>query len=503
MSEDIYVPSEWGARFHALTTHEALGAGAAGPGKTTVLIHDPLAQVDIEHKRMSLEHGHPYRLERGGSVGWALHLRRTGATLDQTIAKTKREFPRIDPGAKWSESRLTWEFSSGYRYQFGHCKDPDDWENYMSNEYTHLAFDELTQFDKEQYDQISTRVRTSDRVLRRMLKIRSMSNPLMRRHKGETFRVKDQKWVQRYFVDPAPEGEKILVRTLRRRDGRLVKRTRIYLPATLYHNPDKGFVEDYEERLLTAPKHIQQALLYGNWDVTPDSFYADSWDPMVHVIEPFTPPKDWRFFRSMDWGFRQPGCVHWWAMNDDEELFIIEELTFQGKDAAQVAEDIKGIEVNLGLWDKKRKRSRITGIADTQLWEKRGDVGKGKAQTMREKGIFWRKAIKGAGSRQSNAERIVALLKSHEEHTRDPRLLISRKCRNLIRTLPGIQTDPHNANEPEDGGEDHWHDSLCYGVSFASRGIRGIPQPRDDDDDYEAETKSRNRGRYGYGQEVC
>ncbi len=44
-----YTPSAWGAAYHSLPYDQVLGAGSAGPGKTTVLIWEPLAQIITEH----------------------------------------------------------------------------------------------------------------------------------------------------------------------------------------------------------------------------------------------------------------------------------------------------------------------------------------------------------------------------------------------------------------------------------------------------------------------
>ncbi len=501
MADEAYTPSVWGARYHALKVTEALGAGAAGPGKTTVLIHDPLSQVAVEHKRLTLPRNHPWYLEKGASVGWALHLRRTGNTLDQTIARTHKIFPRIDPGARWNGEKQTWTFTSGYHYQFGHCKDPNSWENFMSNEYTHLAFDELTQFNREQYDQITTRVRSSDPVLASLLAIRSMSNPLMRRQAGESFVVEDPNWVRRLFVDPAPNGNVIMVRKLKRDDGTEFERTRIYLPARLSDNPNKEFVRQYEESLQDKPAHIRAALLYGDWNVTPDSYYAEAWNPQIHTCEAFTVPRDWAIFRSMDWGFKVEGCVHWWALDPEGTLFCFDELTFKGKYDEQVAELIEGVEKNLKLW--QGRRSMLTGPADTQIWEQRGSTTRSMAANMAAKGVTWRKADKSPGSRGRHAQQIHKLLVNHDHGTKVPGLVIFKKCTQLIRTLPGIQRDPNHHDDPAEGGDDHWFDSARYAAAYASRGARGIARLREDDLDDRSGQEHTRRGRYGYGSEVC
>ena len=110
----IYVPSHWGHIYHNLPHDEALGAGAAGPGKSMVLLMDPFQQIAIEHQRC-LDTDHEYHLPWGGSSGWALHLRRTRPMLELSIQRSQRIFPLVDPGAKWNENKATWVFTSGYR----------------------------------------------------------------------------------------------------------------------------------------------------------------------------------------------------------------------------------------------------------------------------------------------------------------------------------------------------------------------------------------------------
>jgi phage terminase large subunit len=496
-----YVPSAWGQVFHSLTHHEALGAGAAGPGKTEVLLNDPLAQIHVEHQRC-VDRSHPFRHSRmGDSTGWAIHLRRTTKMLEQSVQRFLRVYPRIDPGMSWMESKLTATFSSGFRYQFGHCKDPHDYENFMSYEFTYCAFDELTQFEEEQYDQISTRVRSTDPVLSEMLKVRSMSNPLMRRGEiGDNFSISNPNWVRDRFVRPAPEGRVTLKRKIVHPDGEVEYRTCIYLPATIDDNPNKEFVKQYRARLLAAKPHIRQALLYGDWFVTPDSFYADEWNPTIHVCKPFTIPSDWRVFRSMDWGYKKPGCVLWFAMDPDDTLYVIRQMMFIGKTDAEIAKAIYLVEDDMGYW--KDNKSSLTGPADTQLWEERGDSGKTKAATMAELGVQWTKADKK--SRQTNAERITARLKDHAGGTATPGLVIFATCRNLIETLPAMQTDPTFTEVPLDGGDDHAHDALCYAVAYASYGPAGVakvkkarPEWYEEDDNDDAAQPSRGRSGYG------
>jgi hypothetical protein len=494
----LYRPSKWGAEFHALDHDEALGAGAAGPGKTTVLLAEPLYQVAVEHARMTdRDHLHP--IERGASVGWALYMRRTFPQLQQVISRCRRMFRQLDPGVTFSVKESTFTFTSGYRYQFGQVQHTNDWENYFSNEYTHISFDELVAFEEEQYDQISTRCRTVDPVLLPMLKVRAMSNPLMRQEEGAKVTVADPHWVRRRFVDPAPMGRVTLKRELEMEDGSTEVHRMIYLPAKLKDNPNPDFVRQYERKLRSKKAHIIKAMLEGDWYSVIGGFYADSWDPSMHVCKPFRIPDDWPQFRAMDWGFKTYGTIGWFAMDPDDNLWLHRELSFKGMDARKVALLAREQEKKLGLWSGGR--SRIAGVADTQLWEMRGNVGKSKAAEFQAVGIPWIGADKK--SREANAERIVSRLNDHSNGTDTPGLVVFSSCHKTIQTIPMMQTSKDNPEEPAKNAADHWHDMLMYACAFASNGQAAIPmRSKHHNRSREAFAEEADRGALGYGSSL-
>lgn len=474
------------------------------------LLMDPFTQISVEYQRC-VNPDHPFPLKWGQSKGRAIHLRRTSNMLDETIDRAYEIFPQIDPNAEPRESGMFWKFSSGYQFRFGHCKDPRDWDQYQSKSFTHIAFDELVQFTEEQYDQIVTRLRSSDPVLGGsrehkmpgMLRVRSMSNPVMDSAGMEGVAAYDRLWVRRRFVDPAPTGERTFVRYVEV-DGEKLRWDWVYLPARLTDNPDKNFVRNYMLNLATKKPHIRAALLDGDWYVTAFSYFGDVWDAKRHVIDPFKIPKDWPVFRSMDWGYKTHGCVHWWALDRDGNLICIREHTFMGKYAPDVARDIKDIEEQLGFWDKKKRKSGISGVADTQLWERRGDVGKSKAEEMQKVGVMWFPAEKVGTDRgrMRNAQRIHQRLKDAPLGEL-PGLAIFNTCTDLIRTLPALQGDVDNPDQPMDGPDDHWIDSMFYAGAFASYGAKGVGKRRVDDDDDDkreaVQVEVRGHRSWGYG----
>jgi len=371
----------------------------------------------------------------------------------------------------------------------------------LVNSNTIILWDELITFEEEQYDQVNSRLRSFDPILRKMLKIRAMSNPMMQRKQGENFSVTDINWVRRRFVDPAPEGRKVLVKKIKMDDGSTEKWTSIFLPALLSDNPDPEFRRMYEINLQQKKPHIRQALLRGDWYVTAGSFYGDVWNPALHVCKPFKIPKEWPKFRSMDWGYKLPGCAHWYAMDPDGNLFVFRELKFQGMKAKEVAQAIIQIETGYGL--VKGKKSILNGPADTQLWEERGESIMSKAQEMAEEGVMWSRASKGSGSRLRNAELLNDRLDDHDSGTTTPGIVFFNTCQEAIKLIPAVATSEKNSEEPADGNDDHPLDSIFYGCGYASHGRAALNwRAADAEDEDEKKETPKNRGRWGYGSRV-
>jgi len=247
-----------GEEYHALKVYEALGAGSAGPGKSTVLRAEPLEQIYIEHARCA-NRDHPHHMAWGDSIGWALYMRRTRPRLEQTISFNAETLQggRSECGVEREKGyfHVQDRIQSPVRCVHG----PGRLDAVHVSEFTLILFDELVEFWKSSTSRSTGRLRTTDPVLKHMLKVRSMSNPVQKAETGVASR--DPYWVRKRFVDPAPEGRKILKRKIIMGDGSVEYKTRIYLPATLYDNPDPVFVRQYEATLRDKPIHIQKALL--------------------------------------------------------------------------------------------------------------------------------------------------------------------------------------------------------------------------------------------------
>lgn len=480
----LYEPAPVQEEFHACGANEILLGGAAGPGKSLALLMDPIqTQLLEEHRRWQ-------RGEIQQSAGWALHLRREFPRLEQTIERAHRMFRQLDPGCRWEAANHRYTFSCGYKQQFGHVKDDADRFNYLSNEYTHIGWDELGEFQsREVYEFVNTRLRTSDPVLQQKLRIVAASNPT-------------GNWVRDYFVDPAPDGRTLLTRKILLDDGTEAQRSRIFIPATLKDNPDAGFRRRYEIELQDKPPHIRRALLYGDWYVIPGAFFADEFED-CHRKAPFPIPTGWKRFRSMDWGYKSPCVVLWWAIDTDGNLYCYRELNCIRMDAGEVARKVREIEEAADEWDERRKCSRLSGPADTQIWEQRGTIGPTIAETMSHEGVFWEKCTK---NRHASVAMFLKRLKDRGGDSGAPAICFFTNCKKTIRTIPAIGTDDNDPELPEDGGDDHWLDAVLYACMYraAAAKVDTLPHSRqwyDDLEEARAKRSDRQRagGRGGYG----
>lgn len=93
-------------------------------------------------------------------------------------------------------------------------------------------------------------------------------------------------------------------------------------------------------------------------------------DPEIHVIDPFLPPKDWLHFAGMDHGLNNPTAWEWGAVNKDGIVIIYDEHYENGqlvKYHAQKVHEINrshGIEPAYNVGDPSiRNRDPITGTS--------------------------------------------------------------------------------------------------------------------------------------------
>lgn len=223
------VPTIKQAIFLGLPVKEALYGGAAGGGKSSALLMAALQFVHVP--------------------GYAaLLLRRTYQDLALPGALMQRAKEWLSgTDAVWRASEHTWYFPSGATLTFGYLDHDDDIYRYQSSEFQFIGFDELTQFTREQYLFLFSR-------LRRLLdfpvpiRMRAASNP----------NGIGREWVRERF--PVSRDPKLAEPA--RRAGR------VFVPARIEDNPYLD-QEQYRAMLAELPAVERAQLELGDWDIQP------------------------------------------------------------------------------------------------------------------------------------------------------------------------------------------------------------------------------------------
>jgi hypothetical protein len=230
----------------------------------------------------------------------------------------------------------------------------------------------------------------------------------------------------------------------------------VYIPATLDDNP---YIDPaYVAQLATLKKWRYEQLRYGNWRVFSGQFFPD-WNPRRHVVD-MEPSSDCRWFRSLDWGRNQPGCVLWWAVLPDHRLYIRRDWKFQGMSEQEVAHGIKKIDKELGL-------SRVSyTVVDPSIKNKTGAThkdgeftGQFIAETLGHYGV---PCVGGDNERRNGWTRCAALLRDAPDG--EPWLMVHSDCKYLVRTIPAAISDKKDPDDVDTTKDDHALDAWRYGA---------------------------------------
>src|SRR5210317_1545795 len=425
--------------FLAAGEREVLYGGSAGGGKSYAMLADPLRYM-----------GHP-------SFSGLL-LRHTTEELRELIFKSKEMYPQIWKGIKWSERKMQWEAPSGARLWMSYLDRDDDVLRYQGLAFSWIGFDELTQWSTPYaWNYMRSRLRSTAHDL--PVYMRATTNPGGPGHQ----------WVKKMFIDPAPYGKQFDATDIESgnvlsypkghsKAGQALFKRR-FIPARLSDNPYLADQGDYEAMLLSLPEHQRKQLLEGDWDIKEGAAFTE-FDRNIHVVEPFSIPRNWVKFRACDYGYGSYSGVLWFAVSPDEQLIVYRELYVSKVLATDLADKILDLEKDDG--------NIKYGVLDSSLWHKRGDTGPSLAEQMISRGCRWRQSDRSKGSRVAGKNEIHRRLQV-DEFTEQPRLVFFNTCLDLISQLPALPLDKKNPEEINTKSEDHLYDALRYGIMSRPR----------------------------------
>jgi hypothetical protein len=352
-------------------------------------------------------------------------------------------------------------FWNGAVLHLCYCDSENDVEKYRGAEIHVLMMDELTHFSSYQYRFLRSRVRISglnipEKYKARLPRIECGSNPGSVGHA----------WVKAAFIHPKPAME--IWKTPPTEGGMM----RQFIPARLSDNP--YLTKDdpmYADRLRgLGADHMVRAMLDGDWDIVAGQAF-EKLRRDLHGIEPFTPPRDWTCFGSLDWGSSRPFSFGLWTVANGDALpdgriyqrgalirwgewYGWTGTANEGK-RLEVAEVARGIKTKLAGISGFAGRRLVYIAADPSMWKV--DGGPSHAETFLKNGVPLRRAD---NSRAAGYLEMRSRIAGNED---GPMLFVTTNCHDgFWRTMPDLVMDENKPEDLNTSLEDHAYDDVRY-----------------------------------------
>lgn len=219
--------------------------------------------------------------------------------------------------------------------------------------------------------------------------------------------------------------------------------------------------EWHEETKRALPRSHRQ-----EYPMTPeDAFTAGEgamfgeWNPDIHVIGHWVPPRQWKRYRSYDYGFSSRACMKWYAVNKDGRAICYREYY---PSRVKVTDQAKEVHTMSVYDDGEPERIEWT-VADTQCWTPNAETGETIAQTFAKNGVHMIQADK---NHLNGWARLHEWLMPYEEFKDKwtARLRFTENCKNTIRTYPSLVVDENKPEDLKNHQEDHCQDVDRYFV---------------------------------------
>jgi len=394
---------------------------------------------------------------RGGGKSWAVRtkaklmalrypgirqllVRRTYQELENNhIRFLRRELAGI---AEYRAAQRQFVFPNGSVLDFGYCAAASDMDRYQGAEYDVIYLDEATQLQEEWMRQFAACLRGVNDFPKRIYYTCNPGGP------GHSY-------IKRLFIDR---------RYLPGEDPA----DYVFLPAKVTDNVALLQAQpDYLKQLQALPRRLREAWLEGRWDLFAGQFFQEYTDDpahyrdrrFTHVIAPFDIPREWKVYRSYDFGYAKPFSCGWWAVDFDGCLYRILELygcTGNPDEGVRWTPQRQFREIRRMEQEHPWLRGRdIYGVADPAIW----DTSRGESiyETALKERIWFSKG---------DNRRIPGWMQVHYRLAFDgegyPGLYVFENCRAFRRTVPQLlfsQTDPEDLDTRQ---EDHVADEVRY-----------------------------------------
>ena len=354
-------------------------------------------------------------------------LRREHAKLTLWNGTIKKLLPSGCSGVRYHESEMEARFPNGSMIRVAGLDDAERVDRILGDEYLHIFINEATQTSWQTLTTVLTRL--SQNIPGAVRKLILDCNPKGPRH-----------WLHQVGVEhilpydgkgktvPLPDAE-----------------TWARLSWTPYDNPH--LPQDTIKTLEALPSVMRRRMLLGEWCNNEGAVY-ESFDMDVHCFDELPPGSEtWPRIRSIDFGFTNPFCCLWGAIDGDGRLWIYRERYCP---KVLVEEHAKAIVA--------AEPGHFTTVADPEDAEGRA--------------TFERCGISTIPAEKAIPAGVQAVQKRLEKAGDGrPRLYVSRACTNLIDEIFQYRwPDPKDgAAQKEEPVKDHDHamDAMRYMVMEA------------------------------------
>jgi hypothetical protein len=452
----------------ACPSFELLYGGSKGGAKSNYLVAcvAPILQLAHEKYVKTGQKQHSCRI---------MVFRKNLEDLADFIAKSFTIYPFLDPemgSGGYHKNNKIWTFTSGATVAMRHLDGPQDHMGYNGNEFVALLFDEVQFISYEAYSFLVAQVRSSDPDYREALMVRCTANP--GGPHGD--------WVKKhFFIDEHPEGNKLFTVKTKLPDGREVETTRAFVRSYLKDNPYLDPDGTYEGRLraMMSPDEVKM-FMDGDFNVVAGAFFSHLIKPTVHFIKSHAIPSTWDMMFSIDWGSTAPACCLWAARDNDNRIYIIDELHKPGITGRVFGEAMVG-KYKHQKWcnDRVYKVDDFWGVIDKQAMDRYGGESTAAAGIMDWKFRIFQ-ADKLPGERKVGIEQMRERLLM--DRAGQPQLVVFEdRCPNLVRAYKALQSRAPEDPEDYDPRSPHAHAADAARFIHMKWPVRSLLQvdPRD------------------------
>lgn len=443
----IWTPQPKQAEALTCPAQELFYGGAAGGGKSDFLLNDFLQGA-----------------QRWGKWWFGILFRQTTSQLEELQKRAKELFVPMGaiyrgPGSK--DGHNTWFFPNGATLKMRYLESEKDVEQYQGHQYTWIGFDELGNYPSDYcWVFMGSRLRSPYGV------------PCYQRGTANPGGV-GHGWIKHRFMD-GKEPNKIFTIEKRSESGKLFKVSAVFIPSRLEDNQVLMNADpDYEARLMNLPPHLARAMRYGDWSVFAGQVFCE-FTTDVHVIKPFAlEPGIWFKFCAMDWGYKKPFSIGWYAVNSDGRVIRYREWYGCRENEPNVGIEMGSKDVAEKAWELSIAEGVVDMVADPAIWNTQDDVIAVKDNFEK---VGW-KMHKANNDRVNGLITVHDYLKTVADENGNRMFSIFPSCYGFIRTIPMLTPNPHRPEDVNTDLEDHVYDEVRYAlmsdfVKFPGRALR-------------------------------